>query len=87
MPDGIIQAMRVGATYGLASKYLARSDSSKLGLLGSGWQAKFQVAAAAAVHNLELVKVYSPNPEHRDAICARDERAASLERLRRIERG
>lgn len=66
MPDGIIQAMRVGATYGLASKYLARSDSSKLGVLGSGWQARFQVAAAAAVRNLALVKVYSPNPEHRE---------------------
>src|SRR5262249_54793372 len=69
MPDGIIQAMRVGATYGLASKYLARSGSSKLGLLGSGWQARFQVAAAVAVHNLELVNVYSPNPEHRESFA------------------
>jgi alanine dehydrogenase len=66
MPDGIIQAMRVGGTYGLAIKYLARSDSSKLGLLGSGWQARFQVAAAASVCELALLKVYSPNPEHRE---------------------
>lgn len=66
MPDGIIQAMRVGATYGLAIKHLARSESSRLGLLGSGWQARFQVAAAADVRKLALVKVYSPNPEHRE---------------------
>ena len=66
MPDGIIQAMRVGGTYGLAIKYLARSDSSGLGLLGSGWQARFQVAAAACMCNLALVKVYSPNGEHRE---------------------
>ena len=66
MPDGIIQAMRVGATYGLAIKYLARSESSRVGLLGSGWQARFQVGAAAAVRNLSVVKVYSPNHEHRE---------------------
>jgi alanine dehydrogenase len=65
MPDGIIQAMRVGATYGLAIKYLARSDSTRMGLLGSGWQAKFQVAAAVEVRPLSVVKVYSPNPDHR----------------------
>jgi ornithine cyclodeaminase/alanine dehydrogenase-like protein (mu-crystallin family) len=69
MPDGIIQAMRVGATYGLATKYLARADSAKLGLLGSGWQARFQIAAAAAVRNLTLIKVYSPNPAHRESFA------------------
>lgn len=66
MPDGIIQAMRVGGTYGLAIKYLARPDSSRIGLLGSGWQARFQVAAVADVCKSTLVKVYSPNPEHRE---------------------
>jgi len=65
MPDGIIQAMRVGATYGLAIKYLARSDATRMGLLGSGWQATFQVAAAAAARQLSLIKVYSPNADHR----------------------
>jgi len=66
MPDGIIQAMRVGGTYGLAVKYLARSDATRMGLLGSGWQAKFQVAAAAEARRLSVVKVYSPNADHRE---------------------
>jgi alanine dehydrogenase len=66
MPDGIIQAMRVGGTYGLAVKYLARSDATRMGLLGSGWQAKFQVAAAAEACRLRVVKVYSPNMDHRE---------------------
>jgi ornithine cyclodeaminase/alanine dehydrogenase-like protein (mu-crystallin family) len=66
MPDGILQAMRVGGTYGLAIKYLAQQDSSRIGLLGSGWQARFQVAAAAEVCKLSHIKVYSPNPEHRE---------------------
>lgn len=66
MPDGIIQAMRVGGTYGLAVKYLARSDATRMGLLGSGWQAKFQVAAAAEACRLSVIKIYSPNADHRE---------------------
>jgi alanine dehydrogenase len=59
MPDGIIQAMRVGGTYGLAIKYLARTNATRMGLLGSGWQARFQLAAAAEMRRLVNVKVYS----------------------------
>jgi alanine dehydrogenase len=66
MPDGVIQGMRVGATFGLAVKYLARKDASVVGLLGSGWQARFQVAAAHMARPLSLVKVYSPNQGHRE---------------------
>jgi ornithine cyclodeaminase/alanine dehydrogenase-like protein (mu-crystallin family) len=66
MPDGVIQGMRVGGTYGLATKYLARKAASTMGLLGSGWQARFQVAAASVARKLRLVKVYSPNKEHRE---------------------
>jgi alanine dehydrogenase len=66
MPDGVIQGMRVGGTYGLAVKYLARANAKTLGLLGSGWQARFQVAAALVARKISLVKVYSPNQEHRE---------------------
>lgn len=66
MPDGVIQGMRVGGTYGLAIKYLARANASTMGLLGSGWQARFQIAAANVGRKLSLVKVYSPNREHRE---------------------
>jgi ornithine cyclodeaminase/alanine dehydrogenase-like protein (mu-crystallin family) len=66
MPDGVIQGMRVGGTYGLAIKYLARANASTMGLLGSGWQARFQVAAANVARKLRLIKVYSPNKEHRE---------------------
>lgn len=66
MPDGVIQGMRVGATFGLAVKYLARRDASVVGLLGSGWQARFQVASGQIARKLTLVKVYSPNGEHRE---------------------
>ena len=71
MPDGIIQAMRVGGTYGLAVKYLARSDATRMGLLGSGWQAKFQVAAAAEARRKSL---QSERGSSR-ALCTLNERA------------
>ena len=66
LPDGVVQGMRVGASFGLGVKYLARKNASVVGLLGSGWQARFQVASAGVARNLTLVKVYSPNREHRE---------------------
>ncbi|MBM2809813.1 MAG: ornithine cyclodeaminase family protein [Chloroflexi bacterium] len=71
MPDGVVQGMRVGGTFGLATKHLAREDASVMGLFGSGWQARFQVAATREVRNLKLVKVFSPTLEHRERF-ARD---------------
>jgi len=66
MPDGVLQGTRVGGTYGLALKYLARENAATLGLLGSGWQARFQLAAAGIARKLKRVKVYSPTREHRE---------------------
>lgn len=45
MQDAGSQRMRVGATSGLASKFLARKDSTRVGLFGTGWQAKPQIEA------------------------------------------
>lgn len=63
--DGYLQRMRVGATSGLAAKYLSRPESKVAGLLGTGWQAGAQVMALHAVRRLERIKVYSPNAHHR----------------------
>jgi alanine dehydrogenase len=70
LPDGVVQGMRVGGTYGLAVKYLARKDATTLGLIGSGHQARYQVAAARVARPLTHVKVYSPTPEHRQQFAA-----------------
>jgi alanine dehydrogenase len=64
--DAHLGAMRVGAASGVAAKYLAREDSKVLGILGSGFQARTQLAAHAAVRHITEVKVYSPNREHRE---------------------
>lgn len=69
-PDGVMQRARVGATNGIAAKYMAREDATSLAVLGSGWQAGAQVTAHAAVRTLTDVRVYSPNKENRDAFAA-----------------
>jgi ornithine cyclodeaminase/alanine dehydrogenase-like protein (mu-crystallin family) len=69
-PDGVMQRLRVGATSGLGLKHLAREDAQRLALIGSGWQAGTQLAAALAVRRFREVRVYSPSRERRDAFVA-----------------
>ena len=69
-PDGVMQRLRVGATSGLGLKHLARPDAERLALIGSGWQAGTQLAAALAVRRLREVRVWSPRRENREAFVA-----------------
>jgi len=77
--DGLIQQMRVGATSGLAAKYLARSDAAVLGMVGSGGQARSHARAFATVRALKTLKVYSPNVEHRQTYAEEMGRELGLE--------
>jgi ornithine cyclodeaminase/alanine dehydrogenase-like protein (mu-crystallin family) len=63
--DGHMQRTRVGATSGVAAKYLARTDAKILGLLGTGLQAGGQLEAMCAVRAFEEIKAYSPTTENR----------------------
>jgi alanine dehydrogenase len=62
---------RTGAVAAVASKYLARPESQKFGVLGSGNQAAASLAAHARLFNISGCKVFSPTTEHRDTFVRR----------------
>ena len=68
MPDGVIQQTRVGVTSALGMKVMARKKSEILALIGSGGQAHAHYRFMTAVRAIKKVKVFSPNPEHRNTI-------------------
>jgi len=49
---------RTGAAGGVAARYLARSDATRLGLIGAGAQARTQVAAILKVRPIQEIVVY-----------------------------
>ncbi|HWH77771.1 MAG TPA: hypothetical protein VNT76_10390 [Candidatus Binatus sp.] len=66
MNDGYLQHMRVGATAGIAAKYLARDDADTVAMIGSGSMAWTHALAFAEVCRLKQIKVYSPTVKHRE---------------------
>ena len=59
-----ISALRTGAVTGVGARYLARSDSRAVGLVGAGVQARTQIAALKAVlPGISSVRVYDIRPE------------------------
>jgi len=62
---GHMGQMRTGAASGIATRYLARLDASRVGLFGTGTQAPAQLEAVCAVRPVERVRVYSRAPAHR----------------------
>ena len=61
--------LRTGAASGVATKYMARADVSKLGIFGTGWQARAQVEAVCAVRPIKTVMAYGRNKERREEFC------------------
>ncbi len=62
--------LRTGAVTGVALKYLA-PDAKALGLIGTGYQAETQLAAAAAVLPLKTVRVFGRDPERREKFASK----------------
>ncbi len=61
---GYITEMRTAAAGAVAAKYLSRAEIHRVGMIGSGTQARFQLTALAAVRNFEEVAVWSRHPDH-----------------------
>ena len=63
--DGYLQHVRVGASAGIGTDYLARKDAASVGLVGSGGMARTYLEAICHVRSIKKVSVFSPNSEHR----------------------
>ncbi len=63
--------IRTGAASGVATKFLAPEDASVAGIIGSGFQARTQLAAVAAVRRLREVRVWSRRKEKREEFARR----------------
>jgi ornithine cyclodeaminase len=68
-----VMALRTGATTGVGIRHLARKDARRVGVFGSGGQALHKILACAEERPVELVKVFSRNPENRKRFIARCE--------------
>lgn len=71
MEAGLLNPVRVGAEGGLGARHLAPPEARSLAMLGSGRQARTQMAALCnALPGLEGIKVFSPTREHRESFCS-----------------
>jgi alanine dehydrogenase len=61
--------MRTGAATGVATKYMSRKESSRLGIYGAGLQARSQIKAICAVRSIQTVIAYSRNPQNLEKFC------------------
>jgi ornithine cyclodeaminase/alanine dehydrogenase-like protein (mu-crystallin family) len=63
--DGYLQHLRVGAAAGIGARLLAREDSRRVGMIGSGGMARTVLDALVAVRPIEEVNVFSRDPVNR----------------------
>ncbi|HVH70430.1 MAG TPA: ornithine cyclodeaminase family protein, partial [Candidatus Dormibacteraeota bacterium] len=61
--------LRTGAASGVATKYLARENSSIAAIIGTGGQARTQLEAVGAVRKLESARVYGRDSTKREEFC------------------
>lgn len=65
MEGNYMGMIRTGAVSGVATKFMARENTHRVGIYGAGWQARGQLAAMCAVRDIKGIKVFSRNKEKR----------------------
>jgi alanine dehydrogenase len=61
--------VRTGAASAVAAKCMARGNSSRLGIIGSGWQARAQLEGICAVLPIETIAAFGPTASKLEAFC------------------
>lgn len=66
---GAVTALRTAAVSGVATRWLAREEATKLAILGSGVQAYFHLRAMRAVRPITQVAIWSRQLDHAQALA------------------
>jgi alanine dehydrogenase len=61
--------LRTGAASAVATKHMAREESSRMGVIGTGLQARSQIQAICEVRPIKTVLAYSRDKEKRERFC------------------
>jgi ornithine cyclodeaminase/alanine dehydrogenase-like protein (mu-crystallin family) len=61
--------LRTGAATGVATKYLANEDATAACVIGTGYQARTQLEAVAAVRKLKRVRAFGRDRDRRETFC------------------
>ncbi len=70
MEASALGQIRTGAASGLATRHMARSDASIVAVIGTGYQARTQLEAVAAVRRIKAVRAFSRTAEKRETFAA-----------------
>lgn len=74
--DYHLHAIRTASPYGVAAKYLSRTDAQTIGVIGTGRYAKGFVQACCSVRDIRRIKAYSRSADNRRRFC--EEMTAAL---------
>ncbi len=74
-----LTAARTGATTGVATRYLARPESESIGVIGSGLEARTNLAAVCAVRPIRRARVFSPTAANRERFAREQASALGIE--------
>ena len=61
--------IRTGAASGVATKYLANTNARTAAIIGTGYQARTQLEAVAAVRRLDRIRAFGRDPQRRQNFC------------------
>ena len=64
-----IAGFQTASCAGYGTALVAAPSAKRVGVLGSGGQARLHLGAVASTREIEAVEVYSPNKEHREAFA------------------
>jgi ornithine cyclodeaminase/alanine dehydrogenase-like protein (mu-crystallin family) len=73
--DGVVEArglteVRTGAVSAVATKYMARPESETMGIIGTGREARAQLASLCLVRPFRRIKAYSRSRDNRETFAA-----------------